>query len=80
MALRMPIAENWWPDQNGVERNFVTGRTKIRSGVCHENCSINREKWLGDNASEIGYLTEKESRLKRSPFVRIRDFFRQLNG
>lgn len=80
MALRMPIAENWWPDQNGVERNLVTGRTKIRSGVCHENCSINREKWLGDNASEIGYLTEKESRLKRSPFVRIRDFFRQLNG
>ena len=62
----------------------VTGGSGYRGaawfGVCHENCSINREKWLGDNASEIGYLTEKDSRFKRSLIVRIRDFFRQLNG
>lgn len=76
MVLRMPIAEKWWPNQNGVERNLVTGRTKVRFGACHENCSINREKWLGDNASEIGYLTEQDIHLKYSLIPRIREFFR----
>ena len=59
MTLRMPIAETWWPNQEGIERNLVTGRTKTRSGVCHENCTINREKWLGDCANEIGYFMER---------------------
>lgn len=54
--LRMLIAETWWPDQQGIERNLVTGRTKNRNGFCHENCSINREKWSGDFGSEIAYL------------------------
>lgn len=54
--LRMSIAETWWPDQQGIERNLVTGRTKKRNGACHENCSINREKWSGDCGSQIAYL------------------------
>lgn len=58
MTLRMPIAEAWWPVQKGVERNLVTGRTKERSGVCHENCTIKQEKLLGDRGEEIAYLTE----------------------
>ncbi len=76
MVLRMPIAETWWPNQNGVERNLVTGRTKVRFGMCHENCSINREKWLGDNASEIGYLTtEEDIHPKHSFFAQMRKNF-----
>ncbi len=58
MTLRMPIAEAWWPVQKGVERNLVTGRTKERSGVCHENCTINHEKFLGERGEEIAYLID----------------------
>ena len=59
MTLRLPVAESWWPVLEGVERNLVSGRTHNRSAVCHENCTINREKWLGDQGSKIGYLTDK---------------------
>ncbi len=80
MALRLPIAEAWWPDQEGVERNLVTGRTKTRAGVCHENCTINQEKWLGDSGSEIKYLTESEMRSRDILLTRIRYFFKHLGN
>ena len=63
MTLRMSIAEPWWPTMNGVERNLVTGRTKQRGAVCHENCSINHEKWLGDQGGKIDYLIEGKTHL-----------------
>ena len=78
MALRLPIAEAWWPDQEGVERNLVTGRTKTRAGVCHENCTINQEKWLGDSGSEIRYLIESEMRSKDHCWNCIRSLFEKL--
>lgn len=78
MTLRLPIAEPWWPTQNGVERNFVTGRTKNRSGVCHENCTISEEKWLGDQGKKIDYLIEGIAQINYSPLARIKNFFRRL--
>ena len=77
MTLRLPIAEAWWPDQEGVERNLVTGRTKTRSGACHENCTINQEKWLGDRGGEIGYLTEGMVCRKSAFLDRIRNLFKR---
>ena len=77
MTLRMPIAEAWWPVQEGVERNVVTGRTKKRSGICHENCTISQEKWVGDCGGEIIYLTESNTRFKNILFVGIKNFFRR---
>ena len=61
MALRMVIAERWWPAQMGLERNLVTGRTKTRSAACHEHCTIEKEQWNGDHAEEIRYLEDGES-------------------
>ena len=78
MTLRLPIAEAWWPNQEGIERNLVTGRTKTRGGVCHENCTINREKWLGDCADEIGYLIDSEAQSKHAFLRRIKNFIKQL--
>ena len=78
MTLRLPIAETWWPTQQGIERNLVTGRTKTRSGTCHENCTINREKWLGDDGGIIAYLTDGEHRSRRAFLTQIMDFFRRL--
>ena len=80
MTLRLLIAETWWPIQQGIERNLVTGRTKTRSGMCHENCTINREKWLGDGGSEIHYLTEGQIYPKYIFLIRLRRFFKQLMG
>ena len=80
MTLRMPIAEPWWPAQEGVERNLVTGRTKKRGGVCYKNCTISQERWLGDRGGEIAYLTEGNIRSKLALLVRIKNFFRQSMG
>ena len=65
-------------EQEGIERNLVTGRTKTRSGACHENCTINREKWLGDGADEIGYLIDSEDRSKHAFLRRIKNLFDHL--
>ena len=78
MTLRMPIAETWWPAQEGVERNLVTGRTKKRSGICYENCSINQEKWMGDCGGKIAYLTENHIQSKHALWVGIKSIFRRL--
>ena len=59
MAIRLVVAEAWWPAQAGVERNLVTGRTKARKEICHENCTIYCDVWTGDNAREVGYIQIK---------------------
>ena len=60
MTIRMIIADEWWPAQEGIERNLVTGRTKFRGGRCFDGCTVRREGWAGDNALAIGYLEAKE--------------------
>ena len=80
MTLRMPIAEAWWPVQDGVERNFVTGRTKNRGGSCRENCTINREKWLGDRGGDIAYLTGSKSSFECTILVDMKNIFRKFIG
>lgn len=78
MTLRMPIAEAWWPVQEGVERNLVTGRTKARNSTCHKNCTISQEKWLGDSGSEIKYLLEGKSIPKPPLLIKVRNCFNKL--
>lgn len=56
MAIRMVIADAWWPVQEGIERNLVTARTKTRRGGCFDNCTISRERWAGDCAPVLPYL------------------------
>ena len=60
MTVRMVIADDWWPAQDGIERNLVTGRTKARTGRCVDACTIHRERWTGDTAPAIGYLEARE--------------------
>lgn len=60
MTVRMVIADDWWPAQDGIERNLVTGRTKGRTGRCVDTCTIYRERWTGDAAAAIGYLEPDE--------------------
>ena len=59
MALRVIVADAWWPAQPGLERNFVTGRTTVRDGACHEGCSVKDERWAGDGATPIAYIEDK---------------------
>lgn len=57
MALRLSVADDWWPEHPNVERNFVTGRTKVQRRTCHRNCTIaNDDKWQGDRGGAISYL------------------------
>lgn len=56
MTTRMVVADSWWPAQEGIERNLVTGRTKTRGGCCFDGCTIWRERWDGDSAQAIGYI------------------------
>lgn len=60
MTVRMIIADEWWPAQDGIERNLVTGRTKARTGRCVDTCTIYSERWTGDAATAIGYLEPDE--------------------
>ena len=75
MTIRMVIADSWWPVQDGIERNLVTGRTKSREGKCFEGCTVRQEMWTGDNASALNYL-EVES-IRASWVVRIVDRLRR---
>ena len=78
MTLRMPIAEEWWPEHDGVERNFVTGRTKKRIGSCHPGCSVNQQKWTGDDAEAIPYLGNGDTYSKCAILNKIGNFFGRL--
>ena len=70
VALRLVIAAQWWPPQMDIERNFVTGRTKVSNTVCHENCTIMAERWTGDSMSEVGYLLTREDRNASASLLR----------
>ena len=71
MTARLIVADAWWPEPAGIERNFVTGRTKQRSSACYENCTIKREQWAGNSASDVGYLQSQDfHRVRRYPFLR----------
>ena len=61
MALRVVVADAWWPTQLGLERNFVTGRTTTQDGACHEICSVRDERWTGDSAMPIAYIEDEPS-------------------
>lgn len=65
LAIRMLVADAWWPTHTGLERNLVTGRTKNRRGQCETHCSIHNERWSGDRASTIRYLRCVERTKKR---------------
>ena len=77
MALRVVVADAWWPAQSGLERNFVTGRTTEQDGACHEGCSVNEERWTGDGATPIAYIEDEPAtalawfRRWLSPFTRF---------
>lgn len=66
MTVRMVIAGEWWPVQEGIERNLVTGRTKDRGGRCFDGCTIWREKWAGDGGSVITYLQAESANARWS--------------
>lgn len=57
MITRMLVADSWWPDQQGIERNLVTGRTKTHQESCMQNCTIQQERWRGDTADAIEYIS-----------------------
>ena len=77
MTIRMVVADEWWPALDGIERNLVTGRTKVRGGRCFDGCTIRRETWTGDNASVLNYLEVESTRASWA--VRIIDRLRQHN-
>ena len=76
MAVRLFVAEAWWPNQSGIERNLVTGRTKIRVGTCDAHCTINREKWTGDSSTDVSYLESGREHMvfSRSILTRFGNF------
>ena len=77
MTIRTVIADAWWPAQEGIERNLVTGRTKNRSGSCFDGCTISRERWAGDRAPIPPYLEAEKMRTTRASriFRRLTDAF-----
>ena len=56
MLIRLLVSEAWWPEQRGIERNLVTGRTKAQTESCGSNCTIRNERWTGDTADPIKYI------------------------
>lgn len=78
MTIRMVIADPWWPRQEGIERNLVTGRTKIRGGSCFDNCTIYQERWAGDDAPTLPYL--EADKVRRTWASRIAWSLRDVFG
>jgi len=62
MIVRMLVADSWWPEQRTIERNLVTGRLKAEQGSCLCNCAIYQERWKGDTADAIAYISKTEQR------------------
>lgn len=77
ITIRTVIADAWWPAQEGIERNLVTGRTKTRSGSCFDGCTISKERWTGDLAPILPYLETEKMRTTRVSriFRRLTDAF-----
>ncbi len=75
MTVRLVIADDWWPAQDGIERNLVTGRTKARTGRCVDTCTIYSERWSGDAAAYIRYLEadedQEQDKEQTSPIARL---------
>ena len=63
MTARLVIGDAWWPTQAGIERNLVTGRTKLHHGACYANCTIRRDVWKGGTIKCPDYLTTDEATL-----------------
>lgn len=76
MTMRLVVAEAWWPIQAGIERNLVTGRTKIRVGTCDDNCTIKSDMWAGNSGADVGYLDSGRA-YAASPW-RVPNFFGHL--
>lgn len=64
VAIRLLVADYWWPEQYGIERNLVTGRTKVDDANCWQDCTICHERWRGDGADNIPYLDATRHRRK----------------
>ena len=63
MAVRLVVADAWWPTQAAVERNFVTGRTKSHDRDCNPTCTIKHDVWKGETAAFPDYLITDETDL-----------------
>ncbi len=72
LTIRLVIADPWWPSQQGIERNLVTGRTKARTGQCFDGCTIRRESWTGDAAQPLEYLVRDATRQSWTSKIAVR--------
>ena len=79
IVIRLLVADGWWPQQRGLERNLVTGRTKTQDGQCWESCTICRESWMGDVAESIPYIDfgQRKQTLGDALRRRLRNTFRR---
>lgn len=79
IVIRLLVADGWWPQQRGIERNLVTGRTKTQDGRCWESCTIRRESWMGDMAEAIPYIDfgQQKRTLGDALRRRLRNTFRR---
>lgn len=60
MTVRLVVGDVWWPTQTAIERNLVTGRTKLPRGACHPSCTIRSDVWKGGTIKCPDYLTLDE--------------------
>ena len=79
MVIRLLVADAWWPQQQGIERNLVTGRTKMHNESCWKNCTVQAEGWEGDTADAIEYIDVVRHRQvgRASLMRRWKDAFRK---
>ena len=78
MAIRLTVADPWWPAQEGIERNLVTGRNKTHNNDCLQTCTIYKERWLGDRATKIGYLQTRQKELPKFSLFGLFYKFKEL--
>lgn len=59
LMLRYIISDDWWPNMQQQDYQFLTGKITVNNEQCEPHCSINKKSSLGDMAPPLPYLTSR---------------------
>ena len=55
LMLRYLMGQDWWPEVQQQDYNFLTGETRIINEKCHTHCEFRQRRAKGDSA-EPSYI------------------------
>ncbi len=66
MMIRYIISQEWWPEVQQQEYQFLTGSININNKKCNENCIFQQERVLMGDKCKPHYIVSTETRENQS--------------